>query len=147
MTATHPDSSLSLLLSIRVAFLFFDDHESFASSSSFVHDHRSKFRPFYFVILSESNTSRNSSRVLERVERFQGRGGLTGEEACEYRETREKCEEEGIEVVTSPTRRVHFPRRGGVDSLCVLGGPGPRFLESRNVEFLEGKIYFSEEDG
>lgn len=89
-----------------------------------------------FFPLRIEQSSRNSSRILERVdrrfERFQGRSGLTGEEACKRcRKAREKCEEEGIGV-TTPTGRVHFPRRGGVDSLCVcLAGPGPRFLESR----------------
>lgn len=124
------------LLSFRIssaAFLLFS-RDLLASSASVTI--RSKFRQFRFVAFSLSESSRNSSRILERVdrrfERFQGRSGLTGEEACKRcRKAREKCEEEGIGV-TTPTGRVHFPRRGGVDSLCVcLAGPGPRFLESR----------------
>lgn len=141
MTATHPDSSLSL--PSRSSPSGFPPPRFFSSPAISLLPPRPLRSDRNFVNsaswlfpLRIEQSSRNSSRILERVdrrfERFQGRSGLTGEEACKRcRKAREKCEEEGIGV-TTPTGRVHFPRRGGVDSLCVcLAGPGPRFLESR----------------
>lgn len=55
------------------------------------------------------------------------RGGVQGQ-AVSKTEGKMRGRGDRGEHSSPSTRRVHFPRRGGVDSLCVLGGPGPRLL-------------------
>lgn len=128
------DSRAPGLLSFRIssaAFLFFLDlhvPSSVIEISSILL--RSIFFPFRIRTILES---RNSSRILERG--FKGevglvrgrRGGVQGQ-AVSKTEGKMRGRGDRGEHSSPSTRRVHFPRRGGVDSLCVLGGPGPRLL-------------------